>query len=233
MAVLRIAPFANQIKWLSPNGFSIAVESSPQTSLSEVGDSSAYLAGGSPSIVLSWQGGPGGAAGQYRVSAMGTKLDAQNSGQSFSGEELVGWGLNLEGGWQIGDLFAALSVTYGKGINSYILQRFGDEILVTPNSTDDGYGNGHSIRPSLYYTLNDKSSFHVALGHYSAEDSNNLTGIDTLDTIQMGYNWSPWPSTRFGLELMGQNSEGPSGEKGRYPINIWREKTVLNLIRTV
>jgi hypothetical protein len=162
-------------------------------------------------VILSWQGGPGGAAGEYRVAALGTRLDAETSGQSFDGRDPVGWGLNLEGGWQIGDLFAALSVTYGKGINSYILQRYGNELLVTAN-TQNQFADSYSIRPSLYYSLNDNSNFHVALGHYAAEEASSYSGIDTLDTINMGFSWSPWPSTKFGIELVGQNADGAAGD---------------------
>jgi hypothetical protein len=202
---------ANQVKWLTPNGFSIAVEDSPGNEFyssngSQPGDEKP---GSSPSVILSWQGGPGGGAGEYRVSAMGKKLDANASGQNFNGGDLVGWGLNLEGGWQIGDLFAALSVTYGNGINSYILQRSGNNILVSPNSFDDT-GDSIGIRPSLYYSLNNNHNFHVAFGRYTSEDASAYSGIDTLDTIHMGYSWKPWPSTKFGLEVVGQNAEGPN-----------------------
>ena len=203
----------NQIKWLSPNGFSISLEDTPKDAIFSSGTKlDAGELSSSPSLILSWQGGPGGAAGEYRVSAMGKKLDLSNSGQSFDGTEIMGWGLNLEGGWQIGDLFAVLSVTYGKGINSYVLQRYGNDLLVTPNQLDDSK-DVISIRPSLYYSLNNNSNFHVALGHYSTEESSS-NAIDTLDTVHMGYSWNPWPSTRLGLELIGKNSNGRDGEVG-------------------
>ena len=202
---------AKQVKWLSPNGFSIALED--ENPLDNY--TANYLTkdqGVDPSqnLILSWQGGPGGVAGEYKITAMGTRFDAEDSGQELSSSDLTGWGLNLEGGWQIGELFAALSVTYGRGIDSYLLQRMGNELIVTPNEVD-GDNLSYAIRPSLYYSLNSNSNFHVALGRYSAEDSNNLNGVDTLDTIHMGYSWSPWPSTRFGLELVGQNADGPRG----------------------
>jgi hypothetical protein len=203
---------ASQIKWLSPNGFSISLEDTPVSEIySSEGfqDENQYQT--TSSLILSWQGGPGGAAGEYRVAALGARLDPESSGQSFTGDDIIGWGLNLEGGWQIGDLFAALSVTYGKGINSYVLQRYGSELLVTANPQTD-FTDSYSIRPSLYYSLNETSNFHVALGHYSAEQSNSYSGIDTLDTIHMGYSWSPWPSTKFGLEVVGQNAEGAIGK---------------------
>jgi len=201
---------ASQIKWLSPNGFSIALEDSTESDLLS---QSGQLVGDlqqAPSVVLSWQGGAGGGAGNYRISAMGTKIDSEVSGQNFDATDVIGWGLNLEGGWQLGDLFAALSVTYGKGINSYILRRFGNELLVTPNDIDNT-SDAYSIRPSLYYSLNETSNFHVALGRYSGGRSVDSSGLDTLDTVHMGYSWSPWPSTLFGLEVVGQNAEGSNG----------------------
>ena len=207
---------ASQIRWHSPNGFSISIEDEAPDGNGNEGSLD------SPSVILSWQGGVGGNAGQYRVTAMGTRLDPDSSGQRFNGDDILGWGLNLEGGWQIGDLFAALSVTYGKGINSYVLQRFGNEILVTPNDLDS-YGDAYSIRPSLYYSLNENSNFHVALSHYSSEDD-PVSGIDTLDTIHMGYSWSPWPSTRFGLELVGQNADGPNGTQDETQFKFGAQK---------
>ena len=208
----------SQIKWVSPNGFSIALEDSPRTSLYSADEKpSGNLFESSPSIILSWRGGSvDNASGEYRVTAKGNKLDVNASGQKFDGSDVMNWGLNLEGGWRIGDLFSALSVTFGKGINSYLLQKFDNDILVTPNEViPDEYdqtGISFGIRPSLYYSLNDNSTFHVALGHYSTSEADSGTGIDTLDTIHIGYSWSPWPSTRFGLQLRDQSTQGPLGE---------------------
>lgn len=203
---------SSQIKWLSANGFSISLEDAPKTSSYSTDDTTSNSSENtvSPGLILSWQGGPGGVAGDYRVTAMGRKLDATTEGQKFDSSNLTGWGLNVEGGWQIDDLFATLSVTYGKGIDSYILQRYGDNLVVTPNYSDEPSESGAtlSIRPSLYYSLNDNSNFHVSLGYYTAKNSFNNSGIDTLDTINMGYSWSPWPSTKLGFELVGQNPGG-------------------------
>ncbi len=202
----------SQIKWLSPNGFAISLENSPEKSIYSTDNtvSAGDTANGSPSLILSWQGGPGGTAGEYRVTAMGKKFDAAASGQNFDGSDILDWGLNLEGGWELGDLFAVLSVTFGKGINSYILQRFGNDLLVSPNHLDIS-ADSLAIQPSLYFSLNNNSNFHVSLGHYTSENSFSISGIDTLDTVNMGYSWSPWPSTKFGLELVGQNGGGPNG----------------------
>ncbi len=212
----------SQVKWVSPNGFSIALENAPQssqTSFYSAGESESpeNLFESSPSIILSWRGGAAdNTGGEYRVTAMGGKLDANAGGQKFDGSDVTNWGLNLEGGWRIGDLFSALSMTFGKGINSYLLQKFDNDILVTPNETTpdeyDRTGTSFGIRPSLYYSLNDHSTFHVALGHYSTTEEDSGAGIDTLDTIHIGYSWSPWPSTRFGLQLRDQSAQGPQGD---------------------
>lgn len=213
----------SQVKWVSPNGFSIALENSPQspqTSFYSAGESESpeNLFESSPSIILSWRGGAAdNAGGEYRVTAMGGKLDANAGGQKFDGSgDVTNWGLNLEGGWRIGDLFSTLSMTFGKGINSYLLQKFDNDILVTPNATaPDEYDRTRTsfgIRPSLYYSLNDHSTFHVALGRYSTTEADSGAGIDTLDTIHVGYSWSPWPSTRFGLQLRDQSTQGPQGD---------------------
>ncbi|WP_424946933.1 hypothetical protein [Candidatus Spongiihabitans sp.] len=207
----------SQIKWLSPNGFSISLEDSPRTSLystdsgfSNSRSSNSNESNASPSLVLSWQGGPGGAAGVYRVTAAGKKFEVPASDENVDRDDILGWGLNLEGGWRMGDLFAALSVTFGKGIDSYTLQRLGNDLVVAPNYLDE-LGSSLSIQPSLYYRLNNNSNFHVSLGHYAAEGSFNNSGIDTLDTINMGYSWSPWPSTKFGVEIVDQDTDGRNG----------------------
>ncbi|WP_423906359.1 hypothetical protein [Candidatus Spongiihabitans sp.] len=202
----------SQIKWLSPNGFSISLENSPRTSLysTDSGLSNSIENNTSPNLILSWQGGPGGTVGVYRVTAMGTKFETPASGQNLDRGDITGWGLNLEGGWQMGDLFAALSVTFGKGIDSYILQRSGNDLVVAPNYLDE-LGNSLSIQPSLYYRLNNNSNFHVSLGHYASEGAFNDSGIDTLDTINMGYSWSLWPSTKFGFELVDQDTDSRNG----------------------
>ena len=200
----------SQIKWLSPNGFSISLEDSPRGAIYSDEHVLNHDLGASPSLVLSWQGGSGGGAGQYRVTTMGTKLDANAEGQVFDGKNVVGWGLNLEGGWQIGDLFTALSVTYGKGINSYILQRYGNDILVQPNYQDTE-SSALKIRSSLYYRLNGRSNFHVALGRFSSDGESGMDGVETLDTVHMGYNWHPWPRTKLEVELIGRNADVQNG----------------------
>ncbi len=213
----RENPVFRRIRWLSPDGFSISLEE-PSSISGQGGDGLSMQEDGQDvsSLILSWQGGSGGRAGEYRVAALGTRLDVASSGQHLDARDVHGWGLKLEGGWQIGDLFAALSATYGKGINRYILRRYGNELLVMANADADP-ADAYSIRPSLYYSLNENAHFHVALGHHAVDSSSSpeTAGLDTLDTIHMGYNWSPWPSTEFGIELVGRSPNGTRGDQGK------------------
>lgn len=202
---------SNQIKWHSPNGFSVSLEQSA----TPVGTSTPATAFTTdfPNLILSWQGGTSGNTGEYRITAMGSTGSIGNSAVGsvptdniLANNDVTGWGLNLEGGWQLGDLFAALSVTYGKGIDSYVLQRSGNELMITPHdraAIDDTL----SINPSLYYSLNQNTSFHVALGRLEAARKTGLGNNDTLDTVHLGYHWNPWPSTQFDLELSQQNAD--------------------------
>ncbi len=212
---------ASQIKWLSANGFSISLENARKITSSSATNTTENTT--SPNLILSWQGGTGGVAGEYRISAMGRKFDANAKGQKFDGRDLVGWGLNMEGGWQIDDLFATLAITVGKGIDSYILQKYGDNLVVTPND-DVGTGASISIRPSLYYSLNNNSNFHVSLGHHTSKESFNNSALDTLDTISMGYNWSPWPSVKLDIEFVGQNASSQDGVDVSTQVKINAEK---------
>ena len=202
---------AKQVTWTSRNGFSIALEE-PNTSELDAIDSNIEslqgLTDGSSNLVLSWQGGPGGKVGQYKLSALGRKLDVNgvHSGVLVDDSQ-VGWGLNLAGGWRFGDLFAALSLTLGNGIDSLLMNRFGSDVAVETSGQANTLGS-ISVLPSLSYSINKSSNFHVALGHYQAEDGDAIAGVDTLDTINLGYTWSPWPSTNFGVEVVGKDFEG-------------------------
>lgn len=219
----RENPVFRQIRWLSPDGFSISLEESSPSSSPEGNTPPQDSGQGVSSLILSWQGGAGGRAGEYRVAALGTRLDAASSGRQLDIRDVNGWGLKLEGGWRIGDLFAALSVTYGKGINRYILRRYGNQLLVMANADSDP-ADAYSIRPSLYYSLNENAHFHVALGRHAVDSAPETAGQDTLDTIHMGYNWSPWPSTEFGIELVGRNPNGTQGSQGKTRFRIGARK---------
>ncbi len=220
----------SQIKWLSANGFSVSMEHSPGTLLPSATNTNlnSTQKSLSPSLILSWQGGPGGVVGEYRVTAMSRKLDSSVRGQRFDGKDILArWGLNIEGGWQIDDLFATLAVTFGKGIDSYILQRYENNLVVTSNRDESGAtqsDTAFSIRPSLYYSLNYNSNFHVSLGHHISKDSFNHSGVDTIDTVSVGYSWSPWPSTKLDFKLTGQSAERQDGNKDFTQININAEK---------
>jgi len=200
---------AGLVRWTSRNGFSLSLENHKYpSSTSVMDDSLSDIVRSSPSIIWSWQGHNG--RGQYRVSALGRTLYVNGHYRNkYIHDQEASLGLNLEGGWRLGDLFAMLSVLVGEGINSLI----SGVAAVNDLTLYSGYPNSiksFSIRPSLKYRFTDGSDFHVALGHYATEDSFRHGDIDTLDTVHIGYIWSPWPSTRFGVEILGQDIEGAS-----------------------
>ncbi len=193
--------------WLTPNGFSVALESTASSAFSRVGQAEMNdQVDDSTSVVLSWLPDQNGNAGDYRISAIGARLNLSSGRTGLIGNSATSWGLNLQGNWQIGDLVAALSVTYGKGIDSYVLRRNGKDLFVMVNRADN-LSATYELQPSLYYTLNDKSKFHMVLGRQLTEiDGSNSENIDqTIDTLHLEYTWSPWPKTEFGLAISKQD----------------------------
>ncbi len=199
----------NRMHWLTPNGFSIALESTASPAvLSADRTETNDLIDNSTSVVLSWQPDQDGNPGDYRISAIGTRLNLNPGRAGLVGNTATGWGLDLQGNWQIGDLVAALSVTYGKGIDSYTLRRGGKDLYVTARREGDSSAS-YSFQPSLYYKLNDKSKFHMVLGRYRNEngEDNSYTADQTIDTLHLQYTWSPWPKTEFGLAISREDSD--------------------------
>ncbi len=216
-----------QITWNGRNGFSVSLEE-PGDGAAAANDnieSLQALADGSPSLIVSWQGGEADEAGQYKVSALGRRLDLKGAHNGVAVDDSkLGWGVNLAGGWRFGDLFAALSVTLGNGIDSLILKRFGSDVAVSSSGQAKTL-ESISILPRLSYSLNKHSNFHIELGRYQAgEDGEEVTGIDTLDTINLGYTWSPWPSAEFEVEVVGQNLEGTLGGEDSTAIQVGAKK---------
>ena len=191
---LRSGRTAEFIRWTNPNGFSVSLEDigDPMGQNGEIVDSQLSLKS-SPGLVLSWQN-PLNEQARYRVSAIGRTVELENSEV-----RATGWGLNVEGGWRFGDLFAALSVTIGDGIDSLIFKDGREDAKLT---SDGGLSwvESIAIKPSLQYSLSDRSDLHVSLGHFVSKEP-DFGEVDTLDTIHLGYTWSPWPSTRFGVEV--------------------------------
>ncbi|MGI9310557.1 MAG: hypothetical protein ACR2P7_03360 [bacterium] len=223
---------AGQITWRSRNGFSIALEepvggaANPDRGDGAINDdieSLQALTDGSPNLVLSWQGGLAEEAGAYKVSALGRRLDLNGAHNGVEVDDrALGWGLNLAGGWRFGDLFAALSVTLGNGIDSLLLQRFGSDVAVSPSGEVETL-ESLSILPSLNYSLGQNADLHVVLGRYQARDETAI-GIDTLDTINLGYTWSPWPSAKIGIEVVGKNVQGTIDDGDSAEVKIGAEK---------
>ena len=201
---LQPAPVTDQMQWSNGQGFSIAYEQGFHYS-----DRNGKEQQSNPSLILSWQDESESGAGRYRFSALGTQLEADSVGSETGSDS--GWGVNMAGGWQFGKLFAALSVTVGNGIDHLLLGRFQDDLPSSQElsqATHLQQGDALMINPRLTYSFRENSNFHIELNHYRSENIDNVGGIDTLDTIHLGYSWSPWPSTKFGVELMGKDVEG-------------------------
>ena len=218
---------SGQAAWPGRNGFSIVLEGpggeSQLAAASERIGSLQGLSEGSPNLILSWQG-EFADQGRYKVSALGRKLDLKgvHEGVVVDDEEL-GWGVQLAGGWRFGDLFAALRVTLGNGIDSLILKRFGSDVAVSP-SGDAETLESFTILPSLNYSIDKRSDLHFSVGRYQSRDGEAGAGIDTLDTINLGYTWSPWPSARIGVEVVGKDFEGTLSDEDSTEIKIGAEK---------
>ena len=219
-------PTSEQIAWAHRSGFSIALDEpiGEAEAVDENIESLQRLRDGSPHLILSWQGEFADHAGRYKVSALGRKLDLKgvHDGVAVDHEEL-GWGVQLAGGWRFGDLFAALRVTLGNGIDSLILRRFGSDVGVAPSGQVETL-ESLSILPSLNYSINAHSDVRVSLGRYESRDGEAVTGIDTLDTINLGYTWSPWPTTQIEIEVVGKDFEGAINDEDSTEIKIGAEK---------
>lgn len=216
---------SEQVAWAGRNGFSIAIEE-PVGEPEAVNDHIESLQGltrETPNLILSWQG-EFADQGRYKVSALGRKLDLKGVHDGVDvDDKTLGWGLQLDGGWRFGDLFAALRVTLGNGIDSLILNRFGSDVAVSPSGEAETM-ESISILPSLNYSIDKHSDFHLSLGRYESKDASAVTGIDTLDTINLGYTWSPWPSARIGVEITGKDFEGVISDEDSTEIKIGAEQ---------
>jgi len=195
-----------QIRWSTGSGFSVAFENDAALDgeLLAGADDPADM----PSLVLSWQGADKDQRGRYSFSALGRQLQLDGFGNNDNTQEDLGWGLNLAGGWQFGDLFAALSVTLGNSIDSFILGRLVDRETASSAAKVTQLGESLNISPSLNYRLSETANLHMSLNRFQSSDNDAVHGIDTLDTIHLGYSWNPWPSTRIGIEFIGKEVDG-------------------------
>lgn len=211
-----------QISWTTKNGFSVALESEleleGQTLLNQPGYST------SPSLVLGWKGSDSRSKGQYSFSALGREIQVDDYGSLEGESDSLGWGLNLAGGWRFGDLFAALRVTLGNSIDSFILGRLGDRETASSALRSSATDESININPSLSYRLGETSNLHFSLNRFQTSNLDAAHGIDTLDTIHLGYTWNPWPSTRIGIEFVGKDVEGPGEMDDSSEINFAASK---------
>ena len=213
----------SQITLIERKGFSIAVEE-PVESVKFANERSETLQSisGSPHLIVSWQGDIA-AQGQYKMSVLGREIEVtgEHNGIKLDREEL-GWGIQLAGGWHFGDVFAALRVTIGDGIDSLLLRHFGSDVALS-SSGDVETVESFSILPSLLYNIDDESDVRFSMGRYQSTDGEINSNIDTLDTVNLGYSWSPWPSTRIGVEVMNKDFTGNGSEVDSTEIKIGAE----------
>ena len=175
----------------------------------------------SPAISLSWRGGTDDSL--YGISALGRELeldDYDNTGATSD----TGWGLNLFGGRHFGELFAALSVTLGNSIDSFILGRVGDRETASAAARYLQPGNSINITPTLNYRLSENATIHLSVNRFSSDAEDAPHGVETLDTIHLGYSWTPWPSTRLDIEFVGKDVEGTGPMEDSNKVNFAASK---------
>ncbi len=225
---------SEQVSWASAGQlgeFSVAFERDysflgPRTAADGLGLANAGDDGsvdGAPSLILSWRGSTADQRGQYSFSALGREFDTE-SGEDLEDEGGTGWGINLAGGWRFGELFAALSVTLGNSIDSFILGRVGDRKTAAEASRFLSPSESISINPSLNYRLGEHSNVHLAFNRFASDSADVAHGVETLDTIHLGYTWTPWPSTRIGIEIVGKDVEGPGTMEDSNEVNFAASK---------
>jgi hypothetical protein len=208
---------SDQLRWQVDNGLSVSLENDIRL------HSGSSLVDGetesSQSLILAWNSAENSGDGQYSVATMGRKFDGDNP-DNINPDSSVGWGLKLVGGWQFGDLFAALSVTLGNRIDSLLL---GDNIKsgAGPAATlTSSASQSVNINPSLNYQLGENADLHLAFNRFESGDQQAPHGVDTLDTIHLGYTWSSGPGTRFGIEFVGKDVEGATDMSNSNAVNF-------------
>ena len=211
-----------QISWTTKNGFSVALESELELEGQTLSNQPGYSA--SPSLVLGWKGSDSYSKGQYSFSALGREIQVDDYASLEGESNSLGWGLNLAGGWRFGDLFAALRVTLGNSIDSFILGKLGDRETASSALRSGATDESININPSLSYRLGETSNLHFSLNRFQTSSVDVAHGIDTLDTIHLGYTWNPWPSTRIGIEFVGKDVEGPGEMDDSSEINFAASK---------
>ena len=217
---------ANQIAWASSGQlgqFGVALESDYELVDGGLRSDDVSQLSSSPSLILSWRGSTADQRGVYGVTALGRELELEGVG-SLDDVSETGWGLNLAGGWRFGELFAALSVTLGDSIDSFILGRVGDRSTASAASRYLNPGESININPSINYRLGDSSNLHLSVNRFETESEDTAHGVETLDTIHLGYTWTPWPSTRIGIEFVGKDVEGPGSMEDSNEVNFAASK---------
>jgi hypothetical protein len=190
--------------WKNNNGLSIAFENNngySGASNNTITDSESDFS----DLILSWSVGNGGSEGRYKVAALGRTFDAHDINSAP-----LGWGVNLDSGWNWGNIRASLNMTFGSGIGASIANGFGKNLTVQDNNLEPI--RSFNIRPALGFDIGKSSSFHVAVSHYQDEELEPSESNNTLDTLYLGYLWKPWPGTSLGLDVLSKKVEGSNAD---------------------
>ena len=62
------------------------------------------------------------------------------------------------------------------------------------------------------------------MNRFETEAEDTAHGVETLDTIHLGYTWTPWPSTQIGIEFVGKDVEGPGSMEDSNEVNFAASK---------
>lgn len=206
-----------QVRWTTPGGFSISLEN-PETdglgAAGRLGESRGGIGSDeAPDIIAAWRGGPGGGGGSYEFAALWRQLgiDGVVDDVAFD-DDTTGWGINLAGGWDLSSsVHGAASVTFGDGIGSYIINGFANDVYVAADGSVDSV-ESMSASANLKFDTSSTSSILLAYGFFENDDPTQSNGIDTLQTIHLGYQWKPVPDLNFGIEIINGDLETVDGE---------------------
>lgn len=222
-----------QIRWTTPNGFSVSLEN-PETdglgAAGRLGESRGGIGSDElPDLTVAWRGGPGGAGGSYEFAGLLRQLGVNGvapAGSALAGTRIdddeVGWGVNLAGGWTFGDTTLSASTTFGEGIGRYIINGFANDVFVNTDGSIEAV-ESLSVNAAIHHSWSPTSSSLLAFGHFENDDPTRSNGIDEINTVHLNYMWNPYPSTTFGIEaIYGEldNADGTSGDATRIQFGV-------------
>lgn len=211
-----------QIRYTLNNGFSFSLEN-PETdgvgALGRLRESTGGLGEDVlPDLTVKWQGGPKGIGGTYELSSVVRVLGVDGTVDGVTVDENeTGYGFNLAGAWDFGPATLSSSLTFGDGIGRYIINGAGNDIFVNADgSVDTVESLGATVNLKLNWS--ESSSSLISFGHFENDDPDRSNGIDNLQTFHINYQFSPYPRSSFGVELIQgflENADGSDGDATR------------------